>query len=86
MEQDLRHILRSQDFDRAFIEELFDKASEFSMDITRNTLRGRIMCSLFYEPSTRTRLSFESAHLRLGGAVMGTDNAGEFSSAYTTFM
>lgn len=77
----MKHILRSQDFDRALIEELFDKASQFSMDRPWNKLRGRIMCSLFYEPSTRTRLSFESAHLRLGGAVMGTENAGEFSSA-----
>jgi aspartate carbamoyltransferase catalytic subunit len=39
------------------------------------------MAALFYEPSTRTRLSFESAMLRLGGQTMGTDNAREFSSA-----
>jgi len=43
-------------------------------------LRGRIMATLFYEPSTRTRLSFESAMLRLGGAVIGTEAAREFSS------
>lgn len=39
------------------------------------------MASLFYEPSTRTRFSFESAMLRLGGQVISTENAGEFSSA-----
>jgi aspartate carbamoyltransferase catalytic subunit len=39
------------------------------------------MAALFYEPSTRTRLSFESAMLRLGGRTMGTENAREFSSA-----
>jgi aspartate carbamoyltransferase catalytic subunit len=39
------------------------------------------MAALFYEPSTRTRLSFEAAMLRLGGDTMGTDNAREFSSA-----
>jgi aspartate carbamoyltransferase catalytic subunit len=39
------------------------------------------MAALFYEPSTRTRLSFESAMLRLGGRTIGTDNAREFSSA-----
>src|SRR5437870_9784216 len=44
-------------------------------------LQGRVMAALFYEPSTRTRLSFESAMLRLGGQTMGTDNAREFSSA-----
>src|SRR5438105_13739294 len=44
-------------------------------------LQGRLMAALFYEPSTRTRLSFEAAMLRLGGRTMGTDNAREFSSA-----
>lgn len=39
------------------------------------------MASLFYEPSTRTRFSFESAMLRLGGSVISTENAREFSSA-----
>src|ERR1700738_2531064 len=43
-------------------------------------LRGRIMASLFYEPRPSTRLSFESAMLRLGGEVLGTESAGEFSS------
>ncbi len=44
-------------------------------------LEGRIMSTLFYEPSTRTRLSFESAMARLGGTVLSTESAGEFSSA-----
>ncbi|HKW69855.1 MAG TPA: aspartate carbamoyltransferase, partial [Candidatus Dormibacteraeota bacterium] len=44
-------------------------------------LAGQVMAALFYEPSTRTRLSFEAAMLRLGGSTMGTDNAREFSSA-----
>jgi aspartate carbamoyltransferase catalytic subunit len=39
------------------------------------------MASLFYEPSTRTRFSFESAMLRLGGSIISTENAKEFSSA-----
>ena len=39
------------------------------------------MASLFYEPSTRTRFSFESAMLKLGGGVITTENAAEFSSA-----
>ena len=40
-------------------------------------LKGKIMASLFYEPSTRTRFSFESAMLRLGGSVITTENAKE---------
>jgi aspartate carbamoyltransferase catalytic subunit len=44
-------------------------------------LAGRILATLFYEPSTRTRLSFEAAMLRLGGGVISTENAREFSSA-----
>jgi aspartate carbamoyltransferase catalytic subunit len=46
-----------------------------------NMLKGYLMATLFYEPSTRTRLSFESAMKRLGGEVLTTENAREFSSA-----
>ena len=48
---------------------------------TAEPLRGKILASIFYEPSTRTRLSFESAMMRLGGNVISTENAREFSSA-----
>lgn len=44
-------------------------------------LKGYIMATLFYEPSTRTRLSFESAMARLGGTILSTESAAEFSSA-----
>ncbi|KAJ6828354.1 aspartate carbamoyltransferase, chloroplastic-like [Iris pallida] len=44
-------------------------------------LNGFLMATLFYEPSTRTRLSFESAMKRLGGEVLTTENVREFSSA-----
>ena len=43
--------------------------------------QGAIMSTLFYEPSTRTRLSFESAMARLGGTILTTESAAEFSSA-----
>lgn len=79
----LRHVIESQQFSRPLLEELFERADEMRADPHRTAgrLQGRIMAALFYEPSTRTRLSFESAMLRLGGRTMGTDNAREFSSA-----
>lgn len=43
-------------------------------------LRGRVLATLFYEPSTRTRFSFEVAMMRLGGAVVGAEDAREHSS------
>ncbi|MDQ6772922.1 MAG: aspartate carbamoyltransferase [Candidatus Dormibacteraeota bacterium] len=79
----LRHVLESQQFTRPVLDEIFTRAGEMRADPHRagGRLNGRIMAALFYEPSTRTRLSFESAMLRLGGRTMGTDNAREFSSA-----
>lgn len=44
-------------------------------------LEGYCMATLFYEPSTRTRLSFEAAMGKLGGVILSTESAGEFSSA-----
>jgi aspartate carbamoyltransferase catalytic subunit len=62
--------------------ELFDEADRMkSVRASDGILRDRILATLFYEPSTRTRLSFESAMLRLGGQIVSTENAREFSSA-----
>src|SRR5438876_1585092 len=79
----LRHVLESQQFSRELLEEIFFRAGEMRREPHRASgrLLGRVLAALFYEPSTRTRLSFEAAMLRLGGQTMGTDNAREFSSA-----
>jgi len=79
----LLHVLESQQFSRELLDEIFERADAMRAEPHRASgrLQGRIMAALFYEPSTRTRLSFESAMLRLGGRTMGTDNAREFSSA-----
>jgi aspartate carbamoyltransferase catalytic subunit len=79
----LKHVIESQQFSRALLEELFVQTDEIKREAHRfsGRLNGRVMAALFYEPSTRTRLSFEAAMLRLGGQTMGTDNAREFSSA-----
>ena len=79
----LRHVVESQQFSRPLLEDLFARAEEIKREPHRfmGRLAGQVMAALFYEPSTRTRLSFEAAMLRLGGQTMGTDNAREFSSA-----
>jgi len=81
--QQLRDVIESQQFSRELLEEIFLRTDEMKREPHRASgrLLGRVMAALFYEPSTRTRLSFEAAMLRLGGRTMGTDNAREFSSA-----
>lgn len=82
-EMRLKHLYASQQFNKELLAELFSRADEIRTDrkAHSNVLDGRVLGSLFYEPSTRTRWSFESAMLRLGGEVIGTENAREFSSA-----
>jgi aspartate carbamoyltransferase catalytic subunit len=80
----LRHVVESQQFDRPLLERVFSLASEMrevAASGGNDLLAGKIMATLFYEPSTRTRLSFEAAMTRLGGHVITTENAREFSSA-----
>ena len=79
----MKHLVESQQFDQKIIEKIFAFADSFSKNhlSTKPILKDKIMASLFYEPSTRTRFSFESAMHRLGGSVITTDNAQEFSSA-----
>lgn len=76
----MKHIIEAQQFDLKLIDKIFSLADKLE-NKTDNSLKGKIMASLFYEPSTRTRFSFESAMLRLGGGVITTENAKEFSSA-----
>jgi aspartate carbamoyltransferase catalytic subunit len=76
----MNHLVETQQFDREDLQKLFELAT--SLEGTRDeSLRGKILASLFYEPSTRTRLSFESAMMRLGGNVLSMENASESSSS-----
>ncbi len=77
----LEHVLESQQFDKDLLFSLFEDADRLRGSGFSNVLNNKILGVVFYEPSTRTRLSFESAMLRLGGNVIGTENAKEFSSA-----
>ncbi len=76
----MQHVIESQQFDKVWIQQLFEHADRLH-GMRSESLHGRILASLFYEPSTRTRLSFESAMIRLGGSVLTTENARDFSSA-----
>jgi aspartate carbamoyltransferase catalytic subunit len=79
----LHHVVAAQDFNRGMLEELFRSAHEMERVVERGgskLLDGLIMASLFYEESTRTRFSFETAMLRQGGSVISTENARQFSS------
>src|SRR5262245_9645904 len=69
---ELRHLVSIDDLTLDEIRQLFVQARAFAQDLRAHAelCRGRILASLFYEPSTRTRLSFESAMLRLGGGVI----------------
>jgi aspartate carbamoyltransferase catalytic subunit len=80
--QKLAHVIEPQDFNRETIEEIFLIASEMENIVKSpsDILRGKIMATFFYEPSTRTRLSFEAAMKRLGGTTISTEDAREFSS------
>ncbi|GJP32189.1 hypothetical protein CLOM_g16786 [Closterium sp. NIES-68] len=82
------HVIEAQQFSRDLLSEIFEVADEMQHILEgrggagcSDMLRGYLMATLFYEPSTRTRLSFESAMKRLGGEVLTTENAREFSSA-----
>jgi aspartate carbamoyltransferase catalytic subunit len=78
------HVLRAQQFDPQALDSVFREAQlaeEIANSGGSNLLKGKIVLTLFYEPSTRTRLSFEFATYHLGGRVLSSEAAREFSSA-----
>src|SRR5579884_1575054 len=81
----LKHVVSTKQFlDKKLLGSLFTSATRLqNLPPSKYppSLKGRVVATLFYEPSTRTRLSFESAVLRLGGNVLSTENAAEVSSA-----
>jgi len=66
-----RSFVSIDDFSPEEIKKILDLAEEFEKQPVRNLLTGKVIATLFFEPSTRTRLSFESAINRLGGKIIG---------------
>jgi aspartate carbamoyltransferase catalytic subunit len=81
MDNSGRSLISLEDFDSNDILELLRQAAMFEAQSYRNTLEGKIVATLFFEPSTRTRLSFETAVNRLGGRVIGFSDAATTSSS-----
>ena len=79
----MRHLLNPLDFSVEEIERLLSLASDIADDLPKyaHVCDGKKLATLFYEPSTRTRLSFESAMLSLGGSVLGFSSADSSSAA-----
>jgi aspartate carbamoyltransferase catalytic subunit len=79
----LYHVLGAKQFTRPVLDEILEKTCEMERVVAEggsDRYSNKVMTTLFFEPSTRTRLSFESAMSRLGGKVIGTENAAQFSS------
>lgn len=79
----MRHLMSPLDFTTAELDRLFDLAASIEKDPQKyaHACDGKILATCFYEPSTRTRLSFESAMTRLGGRIIGFSDAASSSAS-----
>ena len=78
----MRHMLNPLDFSLEETDNLLELAADIEKDRSRyaHVCDGKKLATLFYEPSTRTRLSFEAAMLNLGGSVLGFASADSSSA------
>lgn len=74
-----KHLVSITDFTKDEIFRILELAAEFEKKPSQNLLEGKVIATLFFEPSTRTRLSFESAISRLGGKYIGFTDASSSS-------
>ena len=79
----MRHLLNPLDFSTTELDKLFDLANDMERNPAKyaEICKGKKLATCFYEPSTRTRLSFEAAMLNLGGSVLGFSDAGSSSAS-----
>jgi aspartate carbamoyltransferase catalytic subunit len=78
-----RSLIEPGNFSLEEMDGLFSLAEKIERDegYLRESCRGRLLATLFFEPSTRTRLSFEAAMLRLGGSCLGFDDPGSSTAS-----
>ncbi|HIF9546921.1 TPA: aspartate carbamoyltransferase [Photobacterium damselae] len=76
-----KHIISIPEFTRDELELVVETAGKLKAEPNPELLKNKVVASCFFEPSTRTRLSFETAVQRLGGTVIGFDNGGNTSLA-----
>ncbi|SMY37821.1 aspartate carbamoyltransferase [Photobacterium andalusiense] len=76
-----KHIISIPELNRAELELIIDTAARLKAEPNPTLLQNKVIASCFFEPSTRTRLSFETAIQRLGGTVVGFDSPGNTSLA-----
>jgi len=77
------HLLSAKDLNKEVLFQLIDRAKYFDKQLGKKVHKiaeGKILATLFYEPSTRTRLSFETSMLRLGGTVISTPDMSNSSA------
>ncbi len=74
-----KSLISITDYSIEEIFEILDSAEEFEKNPVQNSLNGKVISTLFFEPSTRTRLSFESAINKLGGKIIGFTDASSSS-------
>ena len=77
----MKHLVSINQLSSEEILHLLDRAALFEQNPNRKLLEGRVIATLFFEPSTRTRLSFETAVNRLGGRVIGFSDASTSSAS-----
>ena len=75
-----RSLVSISDYSKEEILSILDSAADFEANPNRKTLDGKVIATLFFEPSTRTRLSFETAVNRLGGRIIGFSDSTTSSS------
>ena len=77
----MKSLISIRDFSKEEILHVLETAREFEQNRVQNFLEGKVIASLFFEPSTRTRLSFETAINRLGAKVIGFSDASNTSQS-----